>query len=1096
MIADDLPELVVPYVRCFVEPTNERKQGKRPADGWRSLRYGERVLVFDTETTSRSGPDQSLLVGGYLVAQWDDKRGDYAVEERGLFLPDDAGQEHRRLVERFACERGLEVKSRTEFARILIQEGYELGSLVVSFNLPFDLSRIATKWGPGRGAYRTGFRLVLINVYSAPRIRLRTTTRPRAFIEWGSCRTTRRREGDRSVFRGRFVDLHRWTYAMGWGKLTLEEACEAAGIPYRKRPVEYGRLSEDLLAYLVEDVEATYKLYLSLRREWNKLPFTPIPSPPIAPGSGPEDTPDLDPTSIPPHRLQSPASLSKALLRKMGIRPLLERQPDFPREILGIFMSTLYGGHGEARVPATRVPVRYCDISSTYLNLARLLRLWDIIVAERVEVEDATEEVREFVARVTLEDLYWPSTWPRLAAVCLVEPEGDILPVLSKFEGEYLLALNPTYSIPMWWTLPDVVASKIRTGCAPKILWALRVVGRGRAATLQPVTLYGQTISPRDAFGDLLVARSVWGRRQQAWAKLAKQAPPGSRQQELSTRNAAQAKRIYRAIKALIEPFAYGVWVEWDDTAHEDKPVRAHAGTVTYEARMKRLERPGSYCNPLVGVFPPAACRLAMAMMEVEVDRAGGTIARFATDAVNIVATPQGGPLRLPGSREIRALSYEEVDRLRRKFEPLGPPGSPFWKLEPENRPHPQARKDPNLYLYAVSTHRFVLGNRLDNGTWCVRRYSLHGLGSLVLPSGFAEELWREVVEKNGKVDPARWAHLPAAYRITLTRPELLKRTAPELGMRPFDFAVQIGLLNGLVPLYRTGTCKLTGEQSPGCPQPNEPCRYRERCPLARPARGIMRHSDNPEELPDKPVWDRETGKLVEVDWNWSREQLGTVHPITLGYYVAHYLKPDDPRYQNVAGLLHRRPLTLLPDPLTGGPIASGRRAHLVDRLGEEHVEEDEVEAAILQPSTDDPLRAVVRKAGPAEVARLAGVYYRQLKYWLAGRKNLSTATRHRITRATWEIHRREEMFRFALKNDPTPQETAHVLEVDRKTVWRYRTGEIRPSPERRDRYLQYRGLLKPPNLSTKAQKARGRRKRTRLEAPKAPERTTRILTL
>ena len=53
----------------------------------------------------------------------------------------------------------------------------------------------------------------------------------------------------------------------------------------------------------------------------------------------------------------SPASIGKAYLRAMGIRPILERQPDFPVAMLGAGMLAYFGGRAECRVRRFPVPV-------------------------------------------------------------------------------------------------------------------------------------------------------------------------------------------------------------------------------------------------------------------------------------------------------------------------------------------------------------------------------------------------------------------------------------------------------------------------------------------------------------------------------------------------------------------------------------------------------------------------------------------------------------------------------------------------------------------------------------------------------------------
>ncbi len=47
-------------------------------------------------------------------------------------------------------------------------------------------------------------------------------------------------------------------------------------------------------------------------------------------------------TQTPLHRIYSEASLGKACLREMGVRPRRELQPDFPSELIGIILSSYY----------------------------------------------------------------------------------------------------------------------------------------------------------------------------------------------------------------------------------------------------------------------------------------------------------------------------------------------------------------------------------------------------------------------------------------------------------------------------------------------------------------------------------------------------------------------------------------------------------------------------------------------------------------------------------------------------------------------------------------------------------------------------------
>jgi hypothetical protein len=57
----------------------------------------------------------------------------------------------------------------------------------------------------------------------------------------------------------------------------------------------------------------------------------------------------------------SPASIGKAYLRRMGIEPILQRQPDFPKSYLGYAQSAFFGGRTSAHIRNVPVPVVYTD---------------------------------------------------------------------------------------------------------------------------------------------------------------------------------------------------------------------------------------------------------------------------------------------------------------------------------------------------------------------------------------------------------------------------------------------------------------------------------------------------------------------------------------------------------------------------------------------------------------------------------------------------------------------------------------------------------------------------------------------------------------
>jgi len=1071
---------LTPGVRCFVEPVDAPLRPKDDADrrGWRTLRYGERVLVFDIETTTDAS--QRLLVGGYLLATWtggEADEGSYEVIERGLFLGDGLSRAGKRCVREYAAHHGLRLLSREEFCSFLISEGYDLGALIVGFNLPFDLGALAVHWAQGRRRWRRGFRLSLASPRGRrtrrglrasafePAVLVRSMDGPRAVIRWGSFHPAdmaRREGGGRRPFEGRFLDLRRWASVL-WGKvLTLEGACQKTGIAYRKRAVRYGRVSPDLLDYLCDDINASWLLFQRLRAEWNALPFTRIPSPVLPLRSRAEDTPDLDPSALLPHRLQSSAGIAKGLLQRIGVVPLLKHQPTLPRDTLGIFMSTLHGGWTEAHIQRVIVPVRLVDISSTYLIMAVLLGLWDVLAADRVEVVDDTAPTLARLECLRPEDLLRPETWRDFLAVCLVEPEGGILPIQANVDSSWLLMLNRVHAAPgtaFWWALPDVLASFVRTGRMPRIRKVLRVVPHGRQKDLFPMTAWGITLDPMgDPFRDLLRARIDAKER----AELARAAGDT----EVERRESLRAS----ALKAVAEPMAYGVHCEVDDAGEEGETVRVWAGgREPILSTSPHGERPGPYFNPLVAPFPPAACRLAMALMEAAIRERGGTWAANDTDSFSVISTKEGGLIRCPGGthrlpdgREaVRALSYDEVDALRDRFALLAPCGGPFWKLEPENTPHPEAI-DRSLYAYIAGPKRFCFFNVGSRGRIILRKWSNHALGHLKRPEWIAA-MWEAAVRAargdRRALDTLPDRDTPAAFRLTLSRPDLLTRGARKDGLRPFAFVLTVPVRSPWGgAAFPEGRCRLLRRESTGCPEPSSPCPYRSRCDLARPLRVIAPYEPRAERWKALKWRDLRTGRAVDLTWGRSTDSFdGSSVVQTLGDLAREYLALPDPRYIGPDGLpghpatrgeMRRADVRLVPDPIFGAvvPLSKHQRRLALVRAGIASRDETTTSYAPVTPDVEK-LRAWCHRHPAARIAEVAHMKRETVSRFRAGRfATLDADTLARLYYALLyldaESHQ-DEVLRAALRAIPVQFICVHA-KFNRRRIYRYRRGQIR----------------------------------------------------
>jgi hypothetical protein len=149
------------------------------------------------------------------------------------------------------------------------------------------------------------------------------------------------------------------------------------------------------------------------------------------------------------------------------------------------------------------------------------------------------------------------------------------------------------------------------------------------------------------------------------------------------------------------------------------------------------------------------------------------------------------------GNAAIRALSFAEVDSIRKRFESLNPWGktlkTPFLKLEKENFDANGVRQPLNFY--GISAKLYCLFN-LDGNRLLVRKPSGHGLGFLQAPYGIADwqrrtgrkwkenlppwifEAWHFILSRELALPHKRpsWLKQPAVMGVPITTPQVLAR--------------------------------------------------------------------------------------------------------------------------------------------------------------------------------------------------------------------------------------------------------------------------------------------------------------------------------
>jgi hypothetical protein len=299
--------------------------------------------------------------------------------------------------------------------------------------------------------------------------------------------------------------------------------------------------------------------------------------------------------------------------------------------------------------------------------------IWDLVIATAVEVVDVTGEIANLLGTITAEGCFDPQRWPGFVVLVEIIPDGDVVPVRSDYQPEnWSIGVNPLHATqPLWYTLPDLITSKLNTGHASRVCRAFRFVpAGGQQVGLQPVALQGLiSIDPRrgDFFQRVVEARQETRRLN----------PDHDRDSCL-----CQNCRVARFLKVLANSGSYGIYAEMNRQEHPG-PVTVHGPSGTpFITKVRAPEEPGEYCFPPIAACITGAARLMLALLEHSVEAAGGTWMFCDTDSMAIVATPDGGDLipalggnhRCPdGTPAIKALSYRQVAEIRARFNTLNP---------------------------------------------------------------------------------------------------------------------------------------------------------------------------------------------------------------------------------------------------------------------------------------------------------------------------------------------------------------------------------------------------------------------------------------
>ncbi len=690
------------FVRAF-SSNKKKKYTKEPENHYSNIR-----LIFDTETTIDQY--QNLTFGSCLIQT----KLSTGIKEKWYLFYGDISDDKIRIIEEYGKRQSIDVSPVREFVEnIFYPYAYKMRCEVIGFNLPFDLSRLAINHGKARKS-EDAFSFQLSNDKRKPRIRIESIDQKRSFI---SFTTPLRKKSDKKykAYKGYFVDLKTLTFALTDRSYSLDSACKDFGASRKLHTEEHGKITEEYIDYNIQDVRSTAELYQNALDRYKMFNLS-------------KET----------NKLYSPASIGKAYLEKMNIHSFLESNPGFPEDILGYAMSSYYGGRTEVRIRNKPVSVSYLDFTSMYPTVYSLLQLDKFLKAKRIDFYENTQDVKLFINNLTVEDFRKPEEWQRneMHSIVKIRPNEDILPVRTLY-SKIVKNIGINYlksDRELWYTIEDVISSKILTGKTPEIIQAYSFITDGIQDNLKDVNISGITISSNEDFIRRVIEERI---------KVKKSDRPDKDQIQL-------------ILKIIANATSYGIYIE-ENTKSLDKSQDVVVNSVEqFTSRVKKIEDTGNYFNPIMASLITGSARLILSMAE-SIAVKDGYVAYMDTDSIFV--------------------SPNKAKEIQDFFNSLNPysVNVEMFKIEEDDNKKPL----DNVMFYGISAKRYCL-YKIDNGEINILKYSTHGLGHLKVDG---KQIWKSILTKDFK----EYGHKIAVSQITISRPSILNRFKKMNSDKPYD---------------------------------------------------------------------------------------------------------------------------------------------------------------------------------------------------------------------------------------------------------------------------------------------------------------------
>ena len=683
------------------------------------------VLVFSTHTT------QSQRFSFGTCGIWVND----TLQKICLFHDDDSFS-HSKIEKIKSCVASLEsfhgntidVMSRQEFvSKIFYPHVYFGRAACVGFDIPFEISRLSIHYGKARNM-QNGFSFKLSENLYHPNIRIKSINGNASFVQFASP-IRKKSEKKRNPYRGFFVDVKTLHHSVT--NKSSDDIFEISDTKYDSAKTRQDSSLKNSIRQSICKTIAIHEIYQNLTSQLASFFLL--------------ETEHAG-------QLYSPASLAKKYLEKLGIRPFLQKNPEFPKEVLGFVMSAYYGGRTEVRIRKKPVKVTYLDFTSMYPTMFVLLGMNRFLTAERIIPIHSKKKTQEFLDKFSLKDIKKQSFWSGLSTICKIRPDNDILPVRSDFgagktQNIGVNLLKSTDGTSLWYALPDVMASKILSGKTPIIEDAITFVPQGmQDFPDDSVELVKDvTVNPaRDDFVKLLIQKRL---------------------QEKDRAEDEDNADTQNILKIIANAASYGIYIQVNsENTQSENTVH---GLKSFDCKTSRTEHPSRHFHPIIAILLTSAARLVLAAAEkTVVQERGGYMAYCDTDSVMV--SPQHARL------------------VQEFFSGLNPYDSKteMFKIEKDENKKPLE----DIWFYGISSKRYVLYNTTpEQNIFDIRKHSLHGLGHLLNVD--SQQWWHDILEQhyNPNSSPAKYDNRHCISKIAITTPYMLERLSNVPKIRPFD---------------------------------------------------------------------------------------------------------------------------------------------------------------------------------------------------------------------------------------------------------------------------------------------------------------------